>query len=155
VGGCDHRDGPAPSRTEPPASTGIVVPPTLVDAGDPIMWQLTADPATRLKMAGRGAFTLWMVAHNAGARATDTRRDSLEYLVNGRPSLTLAMAYGNGLREVRWTALEPGDTVRDGRGSSSDPTFGTSLFPAPGDYELVLKQDGRAAASLLVRIDPD
>jgi hypothetical protein len=134
----------SPSTPAPPA------PPAAITA-DPIEWQLTA-PVTTFAMADRGTFELWIVAHNAGTRPADTRRDGLEYLVNGQPALVLAMAFGNGLREMRWAALPPGETLREARGGPSEPSIGQRLFPGPGDYDLALHQDGHAVASLHVSV---
>jgi hypothetical protein len=120
---------------------------------DPIDWELTA-PTTTLPMADRGGFELWIVARNASTRPADTRRDGLEYTVNGHPSLMLSMAFGNGLREARWTALPPGETLREARGGPTEPGIGQGLFPAPGDYDLALRQDRRVVAALHVRVVP-
>jgi hypothetical protein len=103
-------------------------------------------------MADRGTFELWIVAHNAGTLPTDTQRHGLAFQVNGKGSLSLSMAFGNGLRERRWSALAPGDTVREARGGPTDPVFGEELFPSPGDYELGMLQGGRVLATLKVRV---
>jgi hypothetical protein len=136
----------APRKTSTPASSAPIT-------ADPIEWQLTT-PVTTFPMGDRGAFELWIVAHNAGTPPADTRRNGLEYLVNGQPSRMLAMAFGNGGRERRWAALPPGETVREARGGPTDPSFGQGLFPAPGDYDFTLQQDGRVVAKLHVRVAP-
>jgi hypothetical protein len=133
-------DAPATSRPAAPAT-------------DPIVWKL-ATPGTTLPFSARGTFELWIVARNAGAATADTRRDALEFLVAGQPSMMLAMAFGNGAREQRWAALSPGDSVQEARGSASDPAFGTELFPSPGAYDFALRQDGRVVASLRVHVTP-
>jgi hypothetical protein len=139
---------PPPSAPLSPSSKPAVEAPT---GADPIEWQLTAS-ATTLRMEDRGELELWIVAHNIGLHVADTRRDGLEYLVNGRPSFVLPMAFGNGVREERWSALRPGDTVREARGGPTEPDIGRELFPAPGDYDLTLRQDGHSVASLHVRV---
>jgi len=131
------------------------LPNAAMTSTDPIAWQLATDPPPPLPMARRGELALWIVAHNGGSRRADTRRDQLEYLVNGQRSLMLAMAFGNGLREERWSMLAPGDTIREARGTGSDPSFGESLFPAPGDYVLELRQGGRPVATVKMQITAD
>lgn len=116
----------------------------------PIAWRLTAEPATAtITMAQRRTFRIWMEARNVGGRVEDTRRDALEWLLNGQPSRTAAMAFGNGGREAAWGALPPGTTVREAR------DMGESLFPAPGSYELVVRRGGREVARLRVRVVGD
>jgi hypothetical protein len=56
------------------------------------------------------------------------------------------MAFGNGGRVRDWGALAPGATVREAR------DMGESLFPAPGEYELAMRREGRVVASLRVRV---
>lgn len=121
---------------------------------DAIAWELTAEPSAILPMARRGDFALWIVAHNVSPGVTDTSRDGLSYEVNGVESTMLEMAFGNGGRERRWGALPPGETVREARGGRSDPSFGESLFPRPGDYHVVARQRGHVVATLDVRIAP-
>jgi hypothetical protein len=118
---------------------------------DPIEWQLTVSSAS-FPMSASDEFELWIVARNIGQQVADTRRDQLEYLVNGRASLLLPMAFGNGARGERWMALPPGATIREARGGPGEPSLGRALFPAPGDYDLTLRQDGRTVASVRVRV---
>jgi hypothetical protein len=139
----------------PPASSTAPSAPSTAPsatAAEPVEWQLTATPATLFPMADRGTFQLWIVAHNAGTVPADTERHRLAFQVNGKGSHSLSMAFGNGLRERRWNALAPGDTVREARGGPSDPVFGEELFPSAGDYELAMLQGGRVVATLNVRV---
>ncbi len=119
-----------------------------------IAWELTADPSTTLPMAKRGEFVLWIVAHNPSSAVADTERNALSYEVDGVQSMMLAMAFGNGGRARTWSALPPGETLREARGGRTDPTFGESLFPRPGDYHLAIRLRGRVVATLDVRISP-
>jgi hypothetical protein len=155
-GGC-HRDtepGRAGTVGVPPAaSSASVAPPR--EAGDGgIAWDLTAEPSTAFPMAKRGDFKLWIVARNDAPAVADTERDALRYEVNGSESTMLEMAFGNGGRDRRWYALPPTQTLREARGGSTDPTFGESLFPHPGDYRLTLRREGRVVATLDVRVSP-
>jgi hypothetical protein len=143
----------SPTATPSTSASAAVAAPGAPSA-DLVVWQLGADPGTTLPMSARGGFALSIVARNDGPRAVDTRRDRLAFLVNGRPSMMLSMAFGNGARERRWSALAPGDTVREARGTSADPSFGAALFPAPGDYAIAIEQDGRPVAHVQVRISP-
>jgi hypothetical protein len=153
---CTSRGGlaPAPETQATSATASVAHDADPVPRADPIAWQLAVDPSTTLPMSRRGELALWIVARNSGSHPADTRRDRLEYLVNGQPSMMLAMAFGNGVREGRWSELAPGDTIREARGTSGDPSFGESLFPAPGDYVLELRQDGHPVADLRMQITP-
>jgi hypothetical protein len=112
-----------------------------------IEWSLTTVPATAtITMAQRRRFRLWLVARNVGASVADTQRDALEWTVNGQPSMALSMAFGNGVRENRWSALAPRDTVREAR------DMGESLFERPGVYIIALRAAGREAARITVRV---
>jgi hypothetical protein len=121
---------------------------------DGIAWELTADPSTTLPMAKRGEFKLWIVARNVSSAIADTHRHGLSFEVNGAGSIMLDMAFGNGGRVPTWSALPPGENLREARGGSYDPSFGESLFPGPADYLLTLRQRGRVVATLDVRISP-
>src|SRR5277367_2907027 len=89
---------PVPAAAAEDTATPPPTPSTAASAtpGDPIEWQLTATPASTFPMADRGAFELWIVAHNAGTVPTDTQRHRLAFQVNGKGSLSLSMAFGNG-----------------------------------------------------------
>lgn len=139
----------APAPFSPGSESSYAVAP--LTSPDPIEWQLMAS-STTFTMSARGDFMLWIVARNTGEQPADTRRDRLEYLVNDHPSFDLPMAFGNGLREERWLALPPDETIREARGGPNDASFGRALFPAPGAYDLSLRQGGRTVASLRVHV---
>jgi hypothetical protein len=68
--------------------------------------------------------------------------------------MMLAMAFNNGLRERTWSALPPGQTLREARGGTTEPDVGESLFPTPGAYHLTIETFGRVVAALDVRVLP-
>ena len=154
--GC-HRDADASRGATEVASSPAPSSPPPVEAAPlttGIAWELVATPSATFPMAKRGDFELWIVAHNLGPGVQDTARDRLAYRVNGKESMMLAMAFGNGGREREWSALPPGKTLREARGGSTDPSFGQSLFPAPGDYHLTIEELGRLVAALDVHVSP-
>lgn len=114
---------------------------------DALRWSLECTPATgSLTMAQRRGFRLWLVAHNAGSAPIDTHRDTLEWLVNGRPSMELSMAFGNGVREQLWSSLPAGRTVREAREG------GSWLLPRPGQYVFSIRMNGREVARRVVTV---
>ena len=104
-------------------------------AASGLRWALTASP-NPVTMAGRAAFRLERRVTNEGASPADAMTPSASFTINGAPSMALDMAFGNGVRESRWAALAPGETVSDAR------DMGESLFPAPGDYVIAMTTDG-------------
>lgn len=74
-------------------------------------------------------------------------RPGASFTVNGQASMELDMAFGNGVRETRWSTLPPGESAFDER------EMGLSLFPAPGNYDLAMTVDG-ATSTVRVRVDP-
>lgn len=109
-----------------------------------IEWQLVAEPTT-LSMRQRDSFVLRIVATNRGSGVTDTERDALALNVNGEDSMAFALAFGNGVREQRWSALPAGQSV-------SEERRGLALFDQPGDYELLLHRGERVFARVRVRV---
>jgi len=166
LSGCHRESDPshatvdgAPSAVASAAPTGdnrdgSVAEAAAAAATATIAWDLTAEPSTAFPMRKRGEFELWIVARNDAPTIADTERNALRYEVNGQDSMMLTMAFDNGARDRRWRALPPGETLREARGGSGDPTFGQELFPAPGDYHLRLRRDGQVVAGLDVRVSP-
>lgn len=119
-------------------------------AAPSIAWRLTSEPAAAtITMAQRRSFRLWMEARNTGSRTVDTGRDQVEWFLNGQASMTADMAWGNGVRELTWSALPPGARVREARDMAEH------LFPSPGSYELVMRLAGRDVARLRVQVVAD
>jgi len=159
---CGGADAPAPS-TSPLAPSPSVVPsaepvpeappvaPRPVPAasaldGD-LEWRLTAS-ATTLSMAERADWILRTEATNRGAEPVDFFESGFaSFFVNGEPSMGLSLAFGNGLAPAEWSSLAPGATAAPER------AVGESLFPAPGDYEIVMTH-GMALVGLVVHVTP-
>ena len=70
-----------------------------------------------------------------------------DFLVGGASSHLLNLAFGNGAREARWSALPPGDEVSDQR------NVGPRLFRAPGTYVVAFRH-GAAMTELKVTVTP-
>lgn len=122
---------PQPQQLDAPATP--VVPQAQqapAAAHPPIAWRLLVLPST-FPMSRRGAVRIRIVATNTGHTTVDPERDPLEIHVNGQSSMEANMAFGNGGREARWSALPAGETVEEDR-------VGLELFPRPGNYDLVL-----------------
>ena len=154
VGGC-HRDTDASSagaQAVAPSAPSSAPPVEAATTG--IVWALEGKPSTTFPMAKRGEFELWIVAHNLGPDTEDTARNGLRYRVNGQESLMLVMAFNNGARERTWSALPPGQTLREARGGTTESDVGESLFPTPGAYHLTIEMMGRVVAALDVRVLP-
>lgn len=75
----------------------------------------------------------------------ETQRDSLEWFVNGQPSLQLSMAFGNGSRTRQWEALAPRGTVREAR-------EGAWLVPSAGTFVFSIRMNGREVARQVVTV---
>jgi len=115
---------------------------------DAIKLALSAEPL-ELSMADRRAFKLTVAATNQSEALADPRFDMTRLLVNNRPSMAWNLAVSNGVRPAAWSALPSGKTV------SADLTMlGEALFPAPGEYTLVLERNGVALAPIHVRVIP-
>jgi archaellum component FlaG (FlaF/FlaG flagellin family) len=123
-----------------------ILPPTQAASRD-ITWELTSEPSSaRITMAQRGRFRLWLLARNIGRRTVDTQRDQLQWFINGEASMSLSMAFGNGVRDPRWSGLPAGTSVREAR------AMGETLFPRAGRYAITANQGGREVARLVVTV---
>lgn len=111
-----------------------------------LRWTITAHPA-RLTMAERATFRLRRTATNEGSGPLDAMHSSATFTFNGEASMALDLAFGNGAREMRWTAVPPGESVFDER------EMGESLFPAPGTYRIAMTVEGTTSTAE-VRVDP-
>jgi hypothetical protein len=98
----------------------------------PIDVALDVEPTT-VSQATLDELTVRGVITNHGDAAIDTQLIASELLINGQPSFAWGLAIGNGYRDMRETALPPGEQVDFSR------VLGKSLVHAPGDYEIVLR----------------
>jgi len=83
-------------------------------------------------MAERESWRLDIGATNTGSAMSDTHRDALLLVVNGKESSNFRLNWGNGHRDKRWAALPVGESLSEGR------QLGKVLFPSPGHYAVVL-----------------
>ena len=135
----EHASDDSERATDP----GAAATPALASSG--LRWELLAVPA-RLTMADRESFRLRRQVTNEGAATTDAT-PTATFTVNSAASMTLDMAFGNGVRASLWAALPPGRTASD------DRAMGTSLFTAPGDYVITMATDG-VTVTTSVHVDP-
>lgn len=145
------------ARTEEPASdergdetTGTGPQRTLAPpdglASDGLRWSFVATPAS-VTMATRASVRLTRSVTNEGAALADAMHASASFAVNGAASMSLDLAFGNGLRGGEWASLPPGQTASDAR------DMGEDLFPVPGDYDLAMTTDG-VTVHAHVHVDP-
>jgi hypothetical protein len=109
-----------------------------------IRWGLSCTPA-KLTMATRDQLNVEIKATNETRETLDTLRHWLSFKNEGNGRLS--MAFGNGHRDKKWTALPPGETLTESR------MMGESLLPRVGDIQIALFSDG-ATATCTVHVDP-
>jgi|SRR5579859_1416237 len=112
----------------------------------PIDVALDVQPTT-VSQDNLDQLTVRGVVTNHGDAPIDTQLVSSELLVNGQPSFAWGLAIGNGLRDMRETALPPGEQVAFSR------VMGKSLAQGPGDYEMVLRVLGVDSPAVQVHVD--
>src|SRR5919201_3919108 len=78
------------------------------------------------------SLTVEVTVRNDDTETIDTQLPSSTMLVDGKPLLSWNNAIGNGARDVRASALPPGETVRAKR------VLGPALVREPGEHEAVL-----------------
>ena len=132
-----------PAATSEPA-TGTE--PHAAVSATGLRWTITAHPA-QLTMAERATFRLRRTVTNDANEPLDAMRSMASFTLNGADSMSLDLAFGNGARESRWSALPPGESAFDER------EMGDSLFPAPGTYVIAMTVDG-VTSTVEVRVSP-
>jgi hypothetical protein len=111
----------------------------------PIKVELTAEPRT-VSEAARDQFLVGVVVENLGKETLDPDIDHSHLTVNGQPATSWNLALGNSGHLATWNELPPGKSV------SGKWRLGKALFPAPGDYTLVLTVSGVAAAPITIHV---
>jgi hypothetical protein len=101
----------------------------------PVEIRLLAEP-TRLTMAGRDRFRVGLVAVNTSDAAIDPGLFAARLLVDGEPSPAFDLALGSGVVPAGWDVLAAGAET-----PPVEYPLGEALFPAPGEYRLVLRLD--------------
>lgn len=129
------------------ARRAVRPPPPPPPPPDALLFSLECTPSTgTITLAQRSSLQLWLVARNNGSTPIDTRRDTLEWFVNGQQSFELAMAFGNGVRTTQWSSLAPGTSVREARAG------GDWLFPRRGRYVIAIRLNGREVARRVITV---
>ena len=141
--------GCAGTPAEPQEASGVQE--RTVEADPPgsasgLRWMITAHPA-QLTMAQRATFRLRRTVTNEASEPLDAMHAMASFTLNGEDSMSLDLAFGNGAREMRWSALPPGESAFDER------EMGESLFPAPGTYVIAMTVDG-VTSTVEVRVSP-
>lgn len=85
-------------------------------------------------MAEREQFRVGIVATNTSRDPVDPQLYAARLLVNGEPSPAFDLALGNGVMPAGWDTLAAGATT-----PPAEWPLGAALFPAPGEYRLVLR----------------
>ena len=108
--------------------------------------KLIAEPL-QFTMQERNKFKISIAATNHGDETIDPELDKARLFINGEDSLQWSDTIGNGLREAKWFALPPGETV-----SMTWSSLASSLFPNPGTFELVLHYFDRELAPIQIQV---
>ncbi len=123
-------------------------PPPVLHPASPLVPSLEALPPA-MTMAARAKFRLRWRVTNDGRETLDTKlAGSSNLLVNGAPSNQWRASVGNGAVDPEWDALRPGKTI------TREYDIGEELFPAPGDYTLVLVLEHATSRPLRVHVGP-
>ena len=107
---------------------------------------VTPERVTRATLDG---LTVEVSVTNEDAETIDTQLPSSTMLVDGEPLMSWNIAIGNGARDVRESALPPGETVRAAR------VMGDALVRDPGEHEVVLEVLGVQSDPAHVVVEPD
>jgi len=134
---------PAPAAAAAPAPDAAAAPAPAA-AAPGITWAIEVSPA-RVSMAHRDKVRVTIRATNTTSAVRDPQRDPLDVLVDGKSSMELSMAFGNGGRERAWSAIPPGRTVEDARS-------GMELVDAPGDHVIAIVHDGHELARTVLHV---
>lgn len=135
---CGASAEPAPAPAPVPAAPAPVAAP-------PLKWELIALPP-KLTMAERASFRLRRQVTNTGDAPADATAAYASFTLNGERSMGLDLAFGNGGRESRWSALPPGEKASDDRAMGD-------LFEAPGDYTITMTT-GDQTSTVTVHVSP-
>lgn len=114
-----------------------------------VIVQLVAEPL-QFTMSERNRFKISITARNQGSEVIDPELHRAKLFVNGKDSFVWNLAISNGKREAKWSALPPGETV-----SMSWSSMGESLFPAPGEFSLVLHYAGQEWTPRVIKVTAD
>jgi hypothetical protein len=109
-----------------------------------VEWTIEVDPK-KVSLAKTSTVTVRYTATNTAKEHVDAKAYSLEFWIDGAPSMELGMAFGNGGFSKVWTHLPPGDTVDDSRS-------GMELVDAPGDHVITLVHLGRELARATLKV---
>jgi hypothetical protein len=154
--GCGTNGASPPA---PEAERAVAPPPALPAAPTPpapaasardgdLEWSLRAS-ATTITMDERAGWTLATVARNVGESDVDYFEAGLSsYRLDGLASIALEMAFSNGISPASWSELSPGESAEPERGG-----LGETLFPAEGDYEIVMTH-GAAVVGVTIHVLP-
>lgn len=147
-----QQDPPPTAPHYPPPPVADTPPPPVAEPAPPadnpsVSWTLSVIPST-FAMSQRSRVRIRVVATNDGTTTVDPGRGPLEIRVNGQSSMEANLAFGNGGRAARWSALPAGESVDDSR-------VGLGIFPRPGDYDLVLHLPAGDVARARVHVTAD
>jgi hypothetical protein len=117
-------------------------------SNDSIQLMLLVEPR-HFSMAERHKFKIGIAATNKGTEVLDPQLHFARLFINDEDSLTWGEAIANGHRDAIWFALPPGGTT-----SMIWPSMGYFLFPAAGEYTLMLRLGNIETAPIVVRVLP-
>lgn len=144
---------PAEAEVEkrPEAPAEEAVPPKEDDAeaapvASGLAWTIAAEPQ-RTKLAKLDDLRLRITVTNEGDAVANPLATVLHFSVDGEPSISLSLAFGNGAHGKEWTALEPGKSAESSR-------IGVEFVDAPGDHVIVISDGTTELARTTVHLDP-
>jgi archaellum component FlaG (FlaF/FlaG flagellin family) len=113
---------------------------------DAIEFEIVVTPS-KFNLADIGKVQIAMQVLNTGAEIIDADAHLFDLQVNGEPSMVWSLS-GNGIREAKWSALPPGESV-----SRTWDSLAAGLFPAIGIYKLQLSWNGKMAPLVTVEVE--
>ncbi|TFG45161.1 MAG: hypothetical protein E4H31_03085 [Dehalococcoidia bacterium] len=109
--------------------------------------KLTVEPL-QFTMEERKKLKITIAATNLQDDVIDPELYRARLFINDRDSLIWADTISNGLRETKWFALPPGETV-----FMTWSSLGEFLFPSPGEFILVLRLGDMELAPIQVQVN--
>lgn len=110
-----------------------------------IVWSLQVEPSTRITLERRRTFRMTLYAQNNGSTVVNTRRDAIEWYINGQRSPQFAALFASRVRSEQWAALRPRASVRDVQAAGE-------LMPSAGRYVFSIRLDGRELAQRTITV---
>ena len=148
---CDGSTTPPPAKAQPAAKAEPIAKEEPVAKEDPpqtagLAWTIETQPA-RVTKAQLEELRIRITVTNNGTAPADATRHPLHFTVDGEPSTSLSLAFGNGGRSAVWKALPPGESIHDDR-------VGVSFVDVPGEHVIAISDGTTELARTTVELVP-